>query len=548
MHNVCRTCMGESPMVNIFSDVIDPALEQPERNLSYILSECTNRSVRKDDSQPQFICLACLQAAQTAFRFKLQCDRSYHHFCELQNKESLDGDQNGDNQQAGHKEAPTAEEFRSHLSPAKRVGTNVRQKMLSPSGERKRKRNIYYVEDNRFECHLCPNNYKNRHGLKRHLLTHSSKPIYKCPSCLKAFWRKDSYIGHLLLHGIRSPVSCKQCPTICADATQLEIHQREHNGETVAEKCPVPDDLNLEANNVNINKENSVDVIEKNLPLLENVHKNLCDHCSDSFILEDDLKIHTMLVHDLNISDSPEKSKVLDLEPKRLDFSQEGNTNKDLSVETSDDPTSRHDESEFDQNNISGQDTQPHSKFLIKSSSSEGKPFKCATCQRSYKSKKSMLDHQATHLSSPKHHCSICSKAFWLRYKLKRHMRTHEDEGPHPCRQCSAIFIDRIQLKIHQRDHEGKTSEDSESEGNDVNKDDNNINMINDSGILNHVNDTNPTTKSTTILRGLDPDLYLSSESSTIGDSSTLRSKNNQSSRQNESGFDQDTTSSGQAE
>ncbi|KAH8241299.1 hypothetical protein KR032_007454 [Drosophila birchii] len=549
MQNVCRTCMGDSvPLVNIFSDVRDPALEQPERNLSYIVSECTNRSVRRDDGQPQFICLTCVQAAQAAFRFKRQCNRSYQRFCELQNKNKhLEGNPDRDSQQAGHKEAPRAEDSRSDSSPAGPGGTNNKQKKLSQSfGGSESKQNC--VKDNRFGCTHCPNSYRTKHGLKRHQANHGAKPTHKCPFCPKVFWRSDTYGTHVLSHGKGSPVFCKLCSAVFPDANQLEMHRREHDGESIGNQ--IPDDLDLEADKVGI-QENSLDVMGKSLPSLEPVHTNICDLCSDSFLLEDDLKVHRILMHDVNITDPVQTFM---FKPKRLDLSREDRTIEDFSKETRDDtPTLRLAECGSEQESISEDKTQ--SKSLKKQSklrSTDMKRFECSTCQRSFKSKISMLKHQVTHISKPKHHCPVCSKAFWLRFKLIRHLRSHKDMGPHPCHQCSAIFIDRIHLKIHLKEHEEK-SETPNSKDNDVDTADNNIDMIKDFRIhrrLSHHSDSqNPAAESPNISRDWIPEsLDLSLESSTSDNSSNERSEDNPTSRQNGTGFDQETTSSAKVE
>lgn len=124
MENVCRTCLDNRvTLVNIFSEVRDPTLDKPEKNLSFILSECTNRSVSRNDGQPQFICLSCVQAAQSAFRFKQQCDRSYKRFCQLQKKSNPlewlleeDQDQDENNQEAITLETDQKEASRTNAS------------------------------------------------------------------------------------------------------------------------------------------------------------------------------------------------------------------------------------------------------------------------------------------------------------------------------------------------------------------------------------------------------------------------------------------------
>ncbi|XP_070143352.1 zinc finger protein Paris isoform X2 [Drosophila kikkawai] len=516
MQNVCRTCMGDSvTLVNIFSDVRDPALEQPVRNLSYILSECTNRSVRRDDCQPQFICLSCVQTAQTAFRFKRQCDRSYHRFCELQNKDSLEGDQDEDNQQAispesGHKEAPKADDSRSDLSPG---ATNNTPMLRSPVGTGRTKN-----RNNRFACVHCNNTYKRRWGLRRHLLTHTTKPTHNCPYCPKFFWRKDCYTDHLRTHGKRRPVSCNKCAMVCPDATYLEMHQQEHNEEMVGNKSPV-----LEADNI-INKENRSDVIAENVPVLETDHKHFCDLCSDSFVLEEDLKTHRTLVHDINITNTAKSMTITrELEPQRLNLSLESSALQDCNMENSQNISAlKQAESGFDQENISPSSFLRNQSKLL---NPEAKSFQ---------------------FSEPKHHCPICSKAFFLRYMLMQHLRTHDDWVPHACRQCSAIFIERNQLKIHQREHEENTVgatelEDPDWEDKDVDTEDNN--MIND------ISDTNPVAESTPVLRDWEIEsLNLSLESNTIDDSGIQRSEDTPTLMQNESGFDQETTSAEQSE
>ncbi|XP_015111990.1 zinc finger protein 260 [Diachasma alloeum] len=93
--------------------------------------------------------------------------------------------------------------------------------------------------------------------------------------------------------------------------------------------------------------------------------------------------------------------------------------------------------------------------------------FTCASCSQSFKTKKSLINHNTKlHSKSPEgledqeHKCETCSKTFRTELKLQRHQKTHEalknpDFRRFLCHICSKTFRQKTGLTFHMRTHTG---------------------------------------------------------------------------------------------
>ncbi|XP_052132149.1 zinc finger protein 32-like, partial [Frankliniella occidentalis] len=84
------------------------------------------------------------------------------------------------------------------------------------------------------------------------------------------------------------------------------------------------------------------------------------------------------------------------------------------------------------------------------------RPFKCETCEQSFKKKENLKVHVRTHTGEKPYQCEICQKRFSLRQNLITHIRTHTGEKPFRCDFCKQRFADRSALVQHIRTHTGE--------------------------------------------------------------------------------------------
>ena len=58
-------------------------------------------------------------------------------------------------------------------------------------------------------------------------------------------------------------------------------------------------------------------------------------------------------------------------------------------------------------------------------SHSEEKPHKCKTCEKCFKDKGNLKQHEATHKSDRPHKCEFCGQCFTLQRNMLRHAEIH---------------------------------------------------------------------------------------------------------------------------
>ena len=122
---------------------------------------------------------------------------------------------------------------------------------------------------------------------------------------------------------------------------------------------------------------------------------------------------------------------------------------------------------------------------LHKVSQNEEHPFICYLCERGFKEKRTLMNHENAHLWLKPYQCQSCKSNFnsngeldrHTKYihtrvksqhctecdyrciekeKLRRHMRIHTGERPYQCTDCSYAAADMFKIKRHRRTHTGE--------------------------------------------------------------------------------------------
>ncbi|XP_020281733.1 zinc finger protein 660-like [Pseudomyrmex gracilis] len=79
--------------------------------------------------------------------------------------------------------------------------------------------------------------------------------------------------------------------------------------------------------------------------------------------------------------------------------------------------------------------------------------FTCDQCGKSFMQKGNLEAHFLTHTEEKPYKCSICPKAFKTPMQLKKHDLVHTDIKPHQCAVCGKTFREKSTLKEHSRIH-----------------------------------------------------------------------------------------------
>ncbi|XP_050398943.1 zinc finger protein ZFAT isoform X1 [Patella vulgata] len=82
------------------------------------------------------------------------------------------------------------------------------------------------------------------------------------------------------------------------------------------------------------------------------------------------------------------------------------------------------------------------------------KPFKCAVCTYSCRSKNNLQAHMLRHSAEKPFHCEECGKLYKSRTALRWHVRSHKDGKMFKCSKCSYEAAQRSHLKRHMETHD----------------------------------------------------------------------------------------------
>jgi DNA-directed RNA polymerase subunit RPC12/RpoP len=83
-------------------------------------------------------------------------------------------------------------------------------------------------------------------------------------------------------------------------------------------------------------------------------------------------------------------------------------------------------------------------------------PRKCEYCPKEFLSKHQYLRHLLIHTKEKKYQCSYCGKPFGLNTSLHNHEKIHTGERPHKCSYCGKGFIRGPDMKRHELTHKNK--------------------------------------------------------------------------------------------
>ncbi|XP_028164518.1 zinc finger protein 2 [Ostrinia furnacalis] len=91
--------------------------------------------------------------------------------------------------------------------------------------------NLERNDNKQWQCDVCRKCFTTKYFLKKHKRLHTGETPYACTQCNKTFTFQQSYHKHLLYHNDEKPHTCNYCGRAFKELSTLHNHQRIHTGE-----------------------------------------------------------------------------------------------------------------------------------------------------------------------------------------------------------------------------------------------------------------------------------------------------------------------------
>ncbi|KAK9496738.1 hypothetical protein O3M35_013027 [Rhynocoris fuscipes] len=223
---------------------------------------------------------------------------------------------------------------------------------------------------------------------------------HRCSYCSKEFKRSSDLIRHIKIHTREKPFTCKLCFRTFTVRSALGVHMRCHSEE-----------------------------------LLKNGHY-LCDICDKVFSSSTNFKLHKKTHETTKYPESNSDTTMVENDNVGEEETNKEETEENVALLSSDNEN-RNEENE--------------DRLIEKSTedSSTTKPFKCNSCDASFKKESQLKFHKQMHVVEKPYKCPECKASFIREMHLKMHYRMHTGEKPFQCSVCNADYSSKNALKKH---------------------------------------------------------------------------------------------------
>ncbi|KAL5273473.1 hypothetical protein ACFFRR_000297 [Megaselia abdita] len=248
------------------------------------IMHCTGIVIKRDDRNPDKICLQCADRLNDSYNFQRTCEYSEKYFDNLEKgiemdrsmfvmdssldspfdkKIKIDHDQNLEETFESEIEYNEEESFNeiifeevipqqdddNQIEGSIKVEQQVMEVVKSSqpndiksySDESKVIRNIppaTHIEE-MFICDICGNTYDKKSKLSSHLKNHSDFKPHQCEMCNKRFKQSSQLTVHMRSHTGEKPLGCRYCDRMFAEHSSRIRHERLHRNEKpyVCDQC-----------------------------------------------------------------------------------------------------------------------------------------------------------------------------------------------------------------------------------------------------------------------------------------------------------------------
>ncbi|XP_071483604.1 uncharacterized protein, partial [Diadema antillarum] len=293
----------------------------------------------------------------------------------------------------------------------------------------------------KYVCAVCKQRFSRRVDLTDHMKEHDA-PMdgkwFRCDTCDKSYVKKKYLKIHMLSHSGNKQV-CLVCNKIFFSEATLKRHMMTHSGEKpyLCNVCPKAYATKSSYN--------------YHLLMHEGIRSHKCPICDRAFITKKDLTGHIRMVHKVCAAANKPgvwRCRICD---KEINSNAEVVEHKNSHVETA------------KRERVNRQDGKPYScascdrsftkkaflvRHLLQVHAAE-KPFKCDKCDKCYAHPRSLRHHKLVHADARPHLCDICGKSFRDGRSLNKHKQTHLDRRMHACQLCDKRYSNKKGLYRH---------------------------------------------------------------------------------------------------
>ena len=266
---------------------------------------------------------------------------------------------------------------------------------------------LLHCKEKPYRCRGCDKRFAKIYNMQRHFAeVHEgiyAKPKHSCQLCNHAFKTKSALKHHInVVHRKIKPHMCKFCGHRFAYSSSLQLHERTHTQEKPFK----------------------------------------CDLCNEGFISKWYLQNH-MLDHK---GLKPYMCEICAFATKNLN-----NLKNHMKTHPTGEPL------QCDQcgKRLKNQRTMKMHKKAIHT---KEKSNKCRICNKSFRYRATMWQHEKTHpewAGVKKYVCKVCGLDCQTSYKFKSHARVHTKEKPFHCEYCDYSSSWQKNLDTHKRRHTG---------------------------------------------------------------------------------------------
>ncbi|EDV35205.1 uncharacterized protein Dana_GF22319 [Drosophila ananassae] len=287
-----------------------------------------------------------------------------------------------------------------------------------------------------YKCARCPKSFKYLSNLRKHARMHTSGLPFKCERCNMCFSQKARYEKHLRVPHeadgtpMDRPFKCLKCAKWFRTETDLDRHDRSHETKKKPKDIlenPLEDDegddseLSDQEDGLFFKEEQEDSTYKYNLARTVRRHDpnwwHICPICQKSFKNATTLRRH----HEVH------------------DFPKEPPKKKEISHYCS----------------VCGKGF-PAARYLIMHMRvhTGERPFQCMHCTKNYKQRGQLSVHMKTHTGEKRHTCLQCSMTFTYKSSLQRHVSNIHSEGrPFECPECDRTFASMYRMREHRKTH-----------------------------------------------------------------------------------------------